>query len=316
MEKIKLSFWLKTFALGFFVAVISAFFIIKVVTLLNTITMPDFTGLSYEKAGKIAKHLKLDLKVENEVYDNVYDTGAVLSQDIKPKLHIKRGRTIYVVISKGSKMVKVPEITGINYSNAILVLKQLGLDIGFEAVIDTKLYNENTVLSQFPPVGADVPYGYKISILKCSGKENSAYKFPNFTGKNIYTVTGVLKQHEIYPQTLTTIIDDALDSGTVTQQSPDAGYMLTKDTPVFLTISRKTTDKNLKGRLVNISYTLEGAGTAKLVKINLFDITGSKIIFNQMMQPGETTELKESMTGDGLVQVFIGPLMVKEIDFK
>ena len=98
MEKIKLSFWLKTFALGFFVAVISAFFIIKVVTLLNTITMPDFTGLSYEKAGKIAKHLKLDLKVENEVYDNVYDTGAVLSQDIKPKLHIKRGRTAHAVL--------------------------------------------------------------------------------------------------------------------------------------------------------------------------------------------------------------------------
>ena len=116
MEKIKLSYILKLAVTGIILAGVSAVIAMKIAFYLGTITMPDFTGTMLEKALKTSQGMQIDLKVDAEVPSAVYEKGVVVSQNISPNAKIKKGRTVYVNVSAGSKIVSVPDLSNMQKS--------------------------------------------------------------------------------------------------------------------------------------------------------------------------------------------------------
>jgi len=315
MDKEKISFILKASFFGFIVSILTAVFVMRLIFSISTISMPDFTGVQFENAKKVADNLKLNLKVENEVFNNIYENGAIVSQDIKPKSKIKKGRAVYVVVSMGSKMIAVPNITGMLKPNAVLTIKQSNLDDGFEAVITSGIYKENTVISQYPAPGESVPTGTRVDLLRSGPPEVPDFFMPSFTSQNIFDVFKVLKTNQLFVTGLNISVNETLDSGTILGQLPESGSMVNKDTPIVFSISKKSNDPKLKNRMIKISYKMEGLDVSKLVKINVFDLSGNRVVYNKVTGPNDDIELKESILGEALVQVFIGTDLVKEMEF-
>ena len=82
MKKGNLSYILKLVFIGFIMFGISAAVVMKLVFSIGSISMPDFTGMNFEKAVKNAGRMGVDLKLEDEVYSNVYEKGIVVSQNV------------------------------------------------------------------------------------------------------------------------------------------------------------------------------------------------------------------------------------------
>ncbi len=73
--------------------------------------VPNFVGMTYREALRVAKANHLDLAITDSVYLEGKPSGEVLTQSPKAKSHVKEGRTIYTTIVKSSAdMVTLPNL--------------------------------------------------------------------------------------------------------------------------------------------------------------------------------------------------------------
>lgn len=316
MEKVKGSFILKLIFLGFILSCLTAALVMKFLFAVSTISLPDFTGTALEKAQKTASRSGIEIKVENEVDSNIYEKGLIVSQDMPPKSKIKKGRAIYVVVSKGSKIVPVPSVIGSLLSKAVIELKNAFLDAGYEAAVSSFVAPKDTVMAQSPPAGENAPSGSQVNVLKSTGPKDFEFMMPDFRGKNISDIYAIMKKYELTIASLSVQDDEKPESGTVISQSPDAGYKITKDTPITFTASKRPADLKLKQRLIKFSYRLENTTSPALVKIQVLSLQGSETVYNEMTPPDRIISESATVRGDALVQFFVGTQAVKEVEFK
>ena len=91
------------------------------------VKVPSFLGLSLESA--IAQAEEAGLRVGQSEYVNSNDPeGAIIDQSLDPQVSVPEDTVIYFTISKGPKMVDVPDVTGLDVDTAISKLKSLGLE--------------------------------------------------------------------------------------------------------------------------------------------------------------------------------------------
>lgn len=315
MEKLKVSYILKLSVMGLLLMLISGAAIMKIIFMLSTISMPDFTGMKTEKAQKIAERMKIDLKIDDEIYSPIYEAGCVVSQDITARTDIKKGRTVYVVVSKGSKIVTIPDLTAQEKSAALVLLRNSGLLEGNDTVVSSSIYKDTTVISQSPAAGERSSAGIKVNMLRSSGPDKKDFLMPDLSGVNVFNAFATLRKNKILIEKLTVEPNEELASGTILSQSPPAGYLINEKTPVSFKASIKESDTTLKKRIVKIIYSNPGNLPA-LVKINVLSLNGSDTIYNDVAQPNEPINVNADIRGSALVQIWNGTELAKEIEFK
>lgn len=94
-------------------------------------TVPDFSGVKFDDAVRIAREQKLELHVNDSLFVPAYEGGIVLDQLPEGGVEVKPGRTVYVTInSYREKMVPVPYVAGRSLRQAKNMLEIAGLEIG------------------------------------------------------------------------------------------------------------------------------------------------------------------------------------------
>lgn len=314
MEKIKISYILKLIFLGVIISIITAFTVMKLLLSISVIYMPDLKGLSLEQAKKMTSKIGLEIKVENEVDSNLFEKGSIISQDTPPKTKIKKGRVIYVVVSRGSKIIQMPDIRGLPLQKAIIELKNTNLDIGFESLVSSFVFKENTIISQSPLPGENIPTGSKVNILKSSGPKKFSFMMPDFTNQNIKNVFNILKKYNLHINNLSTEDNDNLESGTIIKQTPPAGFIINEETQIDFTISKKFDDVKLKKRFIKINYKNENTSPV-LIKIIVLSLNGSETLYNEITQPNQQINLNTTVRGDAIVQIYEGINLIKQLEY-
>ena len=93
-------------------------------------TVPDFTGMPYELAVRMASERNLKLHINDSLFVPAYDGGVVLDQLPKGGTEVKPGRTIYMTInSYRQKSVEVPYVAERSLRQAKNMLEIAGLEI-------------------------------------------------------------------------------------------------------------------------------------------------------------------------------------------
>ncbi len=313
----KTTFIIKLLFTGLMLAIFTALFTFKFVSSFGTINMPDLTGMDQEKAKAVCAKLKIEFKISDTVYSSIYESGKVINQSIKPKMPIKKGRTVYVTVSKGSKMVVVPDIRGTLKSKALLTLKNADLSYGTECSVKSQIYPENVIISQWPAPGTEVPFDYPINTVRSIGRGTDNYIMPDWKGASVNDIYKSLRKTGLYISKLEVKNDPNLASGTVISQSPSPGYIVNKDIPIILTVSKIDTDQTLKKRLIRITYAVTSPDNVpKLVKINLLSLNGSETVYNKMTSPSEKIDIMAGVRGDAYAQIFVNGILESEQEYK
>ncbi|PKH68838.1 PASTA domain-containing protein [Flavobacterium sp. ALD4] len=98
----------------------------------NEITVPNLSKLTEEQVEEKLDELDLDYVLLDSVnYKSDFPKFSVVQQDPLPGEKVKVGRKVYIKInSSGFSSVKVPDLIGKTYREAVPTLKTLGLEEG------------------------------------------------------------------------------------------------------------------------------------------------------------------------------------------
>ncbi len=134
-------------------------------------TFPNLVGRAIADAQREADKLDVKLIVREEFNDR-FDPGVVYRTDYEPGRPIRAGRSVLVWVSRGSRLVWVPDVVGATAEQAETKLKEAGLVPGQvnRAYSDRAPYG--TVISQNPRSGKRVDRDTPVALVLSDGPEN------------------------------------------------------------------------------------------------------------------------------------------------
>lgn len=267
------------------------------------IPVPSVVGMSYEKAESELKALELKVTSDEVASDSV-PVGQVISQSPSAGTKVKEKRIIHLTISKGGRVLLVPDLKGLTLDQAKNRLEKLGLTLGSIKNGNDPAEPSDTIISQTPHGGEKSSIGAQINII-VNVKQTSLV--PNVVGMPLAEARLALAKQKIGIEAIK--MEKGMQDNTsavVISQDPAAGE---EGSMVTLTIGKKEEKKNKKG---TVNITMPESGGSRHVEIYVTDDDGKKTIFNSSVKPGSTINKDVSGTGQVRVQVLIDGSVVQD----
>ncbi|WP_326612546.1 Stk1 family PASTA domain-containing Ser/Thr kinase [Streptomyces scopuliridis] len=127
----------------------------------SPVDVPDVTGQSVQDATAELEDKGLKVKVAAERVNAPEDAGSVARQSAAGGARLARGDTVTLTVSKGPRMISVPDVTGKKTDEA----RQLLEDAGFKVTVDRGFpFLGDTVDKQSVEGGQEAPEGSTITI--------------------------------------------------------------------------------------------------------------------------------------------------------
>ncbi|WP_181160278.1 Stk1 family PASTA domain-containing Ser/Thr kinase [Streptomyces solincola] len=125
------------------------------------VKVPDLTGASPEDARSTLEDAGLKVKVAAERRHSAEDAGSVAAQSPAAGHEVAEGDTVTLTLSKGPRMVDVPDVTGSDVEDATRKLEAAGFQVKVEKSFP---FLGNTVDDQSTAGGEQAPEGSVITL--------------------------------------------------------------------------------------------------------------------------------------------------------
>ena len=210
------------------------------------IAVPDVTGKQMTLARQILEDQHLRVTVA-ETYDASVPVGVVVSQTPEAGTMVKEERAITIYVSKGGEELEMPNLRGLNQSDAIDKLQQMGLRLGsaYETFSDE---DSGTVISQDPRSGTRISKGQTVDITVSKGQKIKKVSVPDVKGVPVDHARTIIEGSSLSVGG-TSEQESTQAAGTVVSQSPAAGTEVDAGSSVRLVVSSgKKSSGNTKGK--------------------------------------------------------------------
>jgi beta-lactam-binding protein with PASTA domain len=170
MDKIKQKAFLYYSGIGLGIILVVAFITSQIIMPLffgraRSVEVPELANMNLAKASSILLDKKIHAVVKDSIWSDDIKSGDIISQKPEPGEMIKPDGTVYLVISRGSKYVKVPYIIGLNVQAAWISLKNKSLYFTIADSVESAVYPPNTVISSRPAAGEKAEKNSKIQLV-------------------------------------------------------------------------------------------------------------------------------------------------------
>lgn len=202
--------------------------------------LPDITGVTVEQAEKTLMSKKLFMKVEKSEYNNDFPRDTISLQIPSPGTIVKSGRNIRVIISLGSRPIKVPNVVGMSPRNARFAIQGVGLSIRQEGWIPSNDYPNGIVAEQEPKGNEEVPENTGVILYISNGKKVTNVVMPNLINLSLSAAKDTLSVYGFSIERLKVQTEEQSDllPDTVIEQYPDPGVPAHTNDEVVLVVSK------------------------------------------------------------------------------
>lgn len=200
------------------------------------IKIPDVKDMSITQATDTleSKGLEVKEKTKKKASDEI-EEGKVIETNPEIGETVKKGTTITLIVSKGSKKITIEDYTGKNYYEVKAKLETLGLEVNTEKkdIADTENAKENIILSQDVKAGEKIKKGDTITLTI----PNIYVTYPDFQ-KEEYTLVDVRSFCEDNGLALEIKYQasDTEKEGTIVYQNMSPGTMVKQGATVKITM--------------------------------------------------------------------------------
>jgi len=251
-----------------------------------TFEVPNLVGRNFIEVQKEYENQNIEIIQDKTEYDLVLAEGLIISQTPE-KAAIATDRKIYVVISKGQKMVTVPDVTGKDIKVVKYELEDtLGFVIQSEEVVSTKVL-ANIVISQEPLKDIQLPFGSIIKIKVSKGDGKASIIMPSVMGNTEGVANKTLTDLK-----LTVKVKYAEDTnkinGIVTGQNYPQNQELKEGDLVEITVNRLLINKVISLNLTELKGTTEYTGNIDVKVIASIDGSAGNTVFDKSFAPTAT----------------------------
>ena len=160
----------------------------RFVTTPKILTVPDIIGKSFAQASAELDEMDLTLKRVRQSPSDAYRNGVVMEVSPSVGQDIRQFSTVRAVVSTGSNIVQVPDLTGKTPAEARRLLASMNLALaGFVEKVYDRSVPEGTIVSQVPKERTNVEKQTKIAV-KISTHSRSVIDEMPRADSNIYTL--------------------------------------------------------------------------------------------------------------------------------
>ena len=202
----------------------------------GNVEIPNFVGQNIVQVEQQWKD-KLNFD-KTEEYSNDYEEGIIMSQSQTGKT-VKEGYTLQVTVSKGQRLITVPNMSN---KDAEIARSELA-SAGFTPVL-REIYDDNIakglVVKTEPEAGTEYPAGKEVQYFVSQGPLETQVKVPNVVGLTQAKAIATLKEAKLDYE-VQEIKQDG-DKGKVVEQSVKEGEYVDKGTVVTIYISTGEAD--------------------------------------------------------------------------
>ena len=137
----------------------------------DTVSVPDITGLTPDRASKVATELGFTISQSGTQASDTVEQGLIISQTLVAGSKAKKGSTIGYIVSSGKKSITVPNVVGNSWSGAKSTIEGLGLVASkVEEYSDTVA--QGLVISTNPGTGTSVESGQTVTVTVSKGSSS------------------------------------------------------------------------------------------------------------------------------------------------
>jgi len=237
-------------------------------------TVPAVAGMT---DGAAVTALRVDgftVRMGPAVTDNTAKAGTVARTTPAAGGRVRKGSDITLIPSAGPRMIKVPDVSGQQLSDAEQALRNVGLTPGQVRKVASDSVDAGIVVSTQPAAGLSSPQPTPIVIMVSEGPP-----LPNFVGQDEQSIQQWAAQNGI---TLNVQQDtgSSQPQGTITRQSPVPGTPITDNETVTIGVSSGPPEVAIP----DVSGESVGQARQTLTKLG-FTVTVSRIgPFNKVFQ--------------------------------
>lgn len=196
---------------------------------------PELYGLDEEAATAMLadQGLRLAWSDEGDRYDEKVLAGHTLIQKPRAGTLVKRGRAVTVVLSRGPRLMEVPEVVGEALQEAQVTLVAAGLRPGRTVNVYGERSN-GTVVAQQPAGGSRVERDASVDLFLSLEDLSATYLMPDLVNLSYDDVRRFFESRGFRLGRVSYETYDGIPPGTVLRQFPVAGHPLRRGEVIAL----------------------------------------------------------------------------------
>jgi len=218
-------------------AVIGGIIGFKALMYVPEVPVPNLLGRSEKQAEEIIEDLGLVFKVSKREYSDKYDEGQVMEQSVDEGAKVKEKYPVEVVISKGTKEFKVPNLVGKYAIEAGMILREKGFSEGDVTEENSDNYVAGQIIDQDPKADSPAKENDKVNYVVSIGPKITYIKMPSVLNLNLEAAKLSITQNGLAVGEVNTEPSEEIAEGLVTRQSITPGESVALGTSVWLTLS-------------------------------------------------------------------------------
>jgi len=203
----------------------------------QAVAVPEVIAFSADAAEKILSHYGFKLVRGEYTYDAYYPSGFVLFQNPASGAKVKKGRRVYVTISRGERVIVMPKLVDKNLGNARHTLRSWELALGDVEIQFNSQFDDTIVVSQSVPEDAEVTIGSKVDLI-CKVRPVDKSTVPDMMGISLLDAEDKIKSAKLVLGEVIFQVTDQLLPMTVIDQKPEAGIETSIGDTVTLVVSK------------------------------------------------------------------------------
>ncbi len=203
----------------------------------QAIAVPDVTFKSVADAEAMLAKTGLRIVKDGEKFDETLPAGRIVFQNPEAFAMVKKGRRVYVTVSKGGRTFPMPKLTGQSERDARFILQANELSLGRVDYRRDPFLPDGVVCDQSIPAGDTIGVRQRVDITVSLGVEPTEFIVPDLVGKSIDDALMSLRKAGLTAGTIREQNTEELLPNTVVAQSTEAGKQVAKADTVHLVIS-------------------------------------------------------------------------------
>lgn len=241
--------------------------------------VPLVEGQDETAARQILKEKGLILNIEDWRYDDTILEGRIISQHPKEGDTVKTDSMVHVVISKGVKLVPVPNVVNYSQRNAEVDLENKGFKVGQPEYVSSDIASGH-VVRQEPSAHLEVPEGTEVHLFISKGPEDTPAVTGKYIGLTENMALELIKTDKLDKGKITREYNDEYKEGIVFRQSPQPDDNVDEGRKVDLWVSMGEQPRLKK----KIEIILNGTGD---LRVQIIRTSDDETIYDKKHNPME-----------------------------
>jgi serine/threonine-protein kinase len=201
------------------------------------VEVPDVRGLTLDQAKELLSQKGLEITMAGWQYDPSIPDSSVSLQEPEPKMMVKMGRKVKVVLSRGTEKITIPYLVGLSSVRAVNLLDRSGLKVGGIDSLASDSVALGCVVVSNPPAGTQVTRETLVRLTLSKGPTEGKMLMPDIRGKKLAEVQGSLVAQGLTIGRIEYVKGQAAEPGTIVEQTPQPGFVILKGDTVNMAVS-------------------------------------------------------------------------------